>query len=110
MGEVAIAESFGPLLIYFVGEPILFGKSLGDWALNFVVFIAPLSAVVFNVAELELGKVIQGLMSERRRNKSHHEEDGGQFCPLEAFLENLKEEDSESSSQEEVQEEELQAF
>ncbi|CAK0799115.1 unnamed protein product, partial [Prorocentrum cordatum] len=64
--EVAIAESFGPLLIYFVGEPILFMKNLNDWALNAVVFIAPLSAVVFTVSEQEQKHIIRQLRAEQR--------------------------------------------
>jgi hypothetical protein len=92
--EVAIAESFGPLLIYFVGEPILFGKMLNDWALNSVVFIAPLSAVVFSVSDEQQKSVLQKLKSDVKRYGAgvdglEEDEDQQRLCPLEDFLADL---------------------
>mmetsp|Transcript_91984 Transcript_91984/g.182735 ORF Transcript_91984/g.182735 Transcript_91984/m.182735 type:complete len:699 (+) Transcript_91984:39-2135(+) len=108
--EVAVAESFGPLLIYFVGEPLVFGQSLNDWALNTVVFIAPLSALVFNAAAFELEKVIQDMKAAGLKSSHHGEDDGGQLCPLEHFLENLKEDDDSDSSLGSSQDSELGAL
>jgi len=96
--EVAVAESFGPLLIYFVGEPLMFGRSLCDWALNTVVFIAPLSAIVFSAAAAELDNVIKDMKSAGLKSAADGDDDGGQLCPLEHFLENLKEDDDSDSS------------
>jgi hypothetical protein len=96
--EVAVAESFAPLLIYFVGEPLVFGRSLCDWALNTVVFIAPLSALVFNAAAAELEKVIKDMKAAGLKSADDGDDDGGQLCPLEHFLENLKEDDDSDSS------------
>jgi len=87
--EVAIAESFAPLLIYFVGEPLLFAKSLGDWALNAVVFIAPLSAVVFTVSNEEQRAIIRHLKASQRYRADSNGDEEQKLCPLEALLEDL---------------------
>merc|ERR1712039_19036 len=84
--EVAIAESFAPILIYFVGQPLVMYLSgepdvlatLGDWALNCVVFISPLGAMVFDVAESKMQRVEDTL-----GDKLHLE---GECCPVHSLL------------------------
>jgi len=84
--EVAIAESFAPILIYFVGNPLvmyLMGEtgiiaSLSDWALNCVVFITPLSAMVFDVAEEKMRCTMDLVDPELRAQTK--------FCPLHSLL------------------------
>jgi len=84
--EVAIAEAFAPILIYFVGQPVamyLEGKSgvletLSDWALNCVVFITPLSAMVFDVAESKMRMVMDSVDPDYKADE--------QCCPLHQLL------------------------
>lgn len=65
--EVAIAEAFTPIIIYFAGQPLVMCMegmpgvmaSLSNWALNCVVFITPLSAIVFTVAESKMRHVTE---------------------------------------------------
>jgi len=84
--EVAIAESFAPILIFFVGQPLtlylqsrgdIFG-SLHDWALNCIVWITPLSAMVFDVAENKVRLVMDFI--------GPGQDAAGQCCPLHSLL------------------------
>jgi hypothetical protein len=50
----AIADSFSLLGIYFIGDPLLNGKSLDNHALNLVAMIVPLSTATFSVASSEM--------------------------------------------------------
>lgn len=50
----AIADSFSLLMIYFIGDPLLNGKSLDNHALNIVAMIVPLSTATFSVASSEM--------------------------------------------------------
>lgn len=54
----AIADSFSLLAIYFVGDPLFNGASLGNVSLNLVAFIVPLSTAAFAVATSEMQKVM----------------------------------------------------
>lgn len=55
----AIADAFSLLLVYFIGDPLLNGTSLGNMCLNLVAFIVPLSTSIFAVASTEMQRVIQ---------------------------------------------------
>merc|ERR1711933_291914 len=58
-------------------------------------FIAPLSAVVFNIADVESERVMDAV----KKAGLHVSKDGkesNRFCPLEAFLEKLREEQPEA--------------
>eukprot|EP00930_Biecheleria_cincta_P104122 TRINITY_DN9629_c0_g1_i1.p1 TRINITY_DN9629_c0_g1~~TRINITY_DN9629_c0_g1_i1.p1 ORF type:complete len:1032 (-),score=136.43 TRINITY_DN9629_c0_g1_i1:240-3284(-) len=50
----AIADSFSLLGIYFIGDPLLNGKSLDNHALNLVAMVVPLSTATFSVASSEM--------------------------------------------------------
>jgi drug/metabolite transporter (DMT)-like permease len=66
----AIADSFSLLGIYFVGDPIFNGSSLGNVSLNLVAFIVPLSTATFAVATSEMQKVMNA-MSKLRSKRDH---------------------------------------
>eukprot|EP00933_Yihiella_yeosuensis_P037856 TRINITY_DN31857_c0_g1_i2.p1 TRINITY_DN31857_c0_g1~~TRINITY_DN31857_c0_g1_i2.p1 ORF type:complete len:818 (-),score=116.91 TRINITY_DN31857_c0_g1_i2:149-2428(-) len=55
----AVADAFSLLLVYFVGDPLINGASLGNMCLNMVAFIVPLSAAIFAVAASEMKKVFE---------------------------------------------------
>lgn len=55
----AIADAFSLLLVYFIGDPLMNGTSLGNMCLNLVAFIVPLSTSIFAVASSEMQRVIQ---------------------------------------------------
>jgi len=55
----AIADAFSLLLVYFIGDPLMNGISLGNMCLNLVAFIVPLSTSIFAVASSEMQRVIQ---------------------------------------------------
>lgn len=55
----AIADSFSLLAIYFVGDPLLNGKSLDNSTLNLVAMIVPLSTATFTVATAEMQRAFE---------------------------------------------------
>lgn len=55
----AIADSFSLLAIYFLGDPLLNGKSLDNSTLNLVAMIVPLSTATFTVATAEMRKAFE---------------------------------------------------
>lgn len=55
----AIADSFSLLGIYFIGDPLLNGKSLDNSTLNLVAMIVPLSTATFTVATTEMRKAFE---------------------------------------------------
>merc|ERR1712176_1140398 len=52
--------------------------SLSDWALNCVVFITPISAVVFNVADAEINQVEEEVGGKLQLQ--------GDWCPVHSLL------------------------
>ncbi|CAE7433121.1 unnamed protein product [Symbiodinium pilosum] len=55
----AIADAFSLLLVYFIGDPLMNGTSLGNMCLNLVAFIVPLSTSIFAVASSEFQRATQ---------------------------------------------------
>lgn len=53
----AVADNFSLLLVYFVGDPWVWGSSTSDKSTNLVAFILPLSSQAFTLAASELKRV-----------------------------------------------------
>eukprot|EP00928_Gymnodinium_smaydae_P066366 TRINITY_DN49387_c0_g1_i1.p1 TRINITY_DN49387_c0_g1~~TRINITY_DN49387_c0_g1_i1.p1 ORF type:complete len:852 (-),score=93.44 TRINITY_DN49387_c0_g1_i1:128-2521(-) len=68
----AIADSFSMLAVYFIGDPLLNGTSLGNACLNLVAFIVPLSTATFTVGASEMQKVFEaeGVVDHHVRSRS----------------------------------------
>eukprot|EP00931_Biecheleriopsis_adriatica_P024530 TRINITY_DN15258_c0_g1_i1.p1 TRINITY_DN15258_c0_g1~~TRINITY_DN15258_c0_g1_i1.p1 ORF type:complete len:922 (-),score=144.38 TRINITY_DN15258_c0_g1_i1:70-2439(-) len=67
----AIADSFSLLAVYFLGDPLLNGSSLGNVSLDLVAFIVPMSTSIFAVAASEMQRVADLLSVQDTAAEDH---------------------------------------